>query len=251
MYSAIIIEPRKHAALEFVLKNFTNNLDENWEFVIFHGTKNHGFILDIIRRNECLQKIKITFVNLGVDDLKTQYEYSKIFYDPGFYDNIPSENFLVFQTDTLLSGTRPHIIYDYMKYDYVGSPWIEIEIGGVPAVGNGGLSLRKKSKMLEMIERYGDLCLRDKTHNIHLDCEDRFFSNTCGVHLEGLEMYKPTWEIASNFCAESFIYSIDPWGVHKPYLWMKENPYYEYLKENCKGIDKLEALNNRGGEAPP
>ena len=44
-YTAVIIEPREHPALEFVLKNFNANLSEEWQFVIFHGNKNIKFLL--------------------------------------------------------------------------------------------------------------------------------------------------------------------------------------------------------------
>ena len=39
-YTAIIIEPREHKALEFVLSNFLQNLSTKWNFIIFHGNKN-------------------------------------------------------------------------------------------------------------------------------------------------------------------------------------------------------------------
>jgi hypothetical protein len=35
-YTAIMVEPRKHRALEFVMKNFTENLSNNWNFIIYH-----------------------------------------------------------------------------------------------------------------------------------------------------------------------------------------------------------------------
>ena len=41
-------------------------------------------------------------------------------------------------------------IEDFLKYDYVGAPWIHLpNMNG----GNGGFSLRKKSKMLEIISK--------------------------------------------------------------------------------------------------
>jgi hypothetical protein len=40
MYTAVIIEPLRHPALQFVLKNFLENLDERWGFLVFHGADN-------------------------------------------------------------------------------------------------------------------------------------------------------------------------------------------------------------------
>ena len=47
LYTAIIIEPRQHKALPFVLENFLNNLSEDWSFIIFHGKTNLEFIINI------------------------------------------------------------------------------------------------------------------------------------------------------------------------------------------------------------
>lgn len=64
------------------------------------------------------------------------------------YENIPTETFLIFQTDTLINPKYKDLIYEFIDYDYVGAPWIS---NG--DVGNGGLSLRKKSKMIEIIKK--------------------------------------------------------------------------------------------------
>ena len=43
-YSAVIVEPRKHAAFSFVLKNFFENLSDDWGLIIFHGCTNKDFL---------------------------------------------------------------------------------------------------------------------------------------------------------------------------------------------------------------
>ena len=48
MYSAVIVEPREHPALELVLDNFIQNLSNDWNFIIFHGNNNLPFINNII-----------------------------------------------------------------------------------------------------------------------------------------------------------------------------------------------------------
>ena len=48
LYTAIIVEPRKHKALPFVLQNFTENLNEDWNFIIYHGTENKSMVKSII-----------------------------------------------------------------------------------------------------------------------------------------------------------------------------------------------------------
>lgn len=51
MFTAVIIEPRKHKALDLVLANFNKNLDEQWIFLIYYGNHNKEFIVDIIVKN--------------------------------------------------------------------------------------------------------------------------------------------------------------------------------------------------------
>ena len=46
MYTAVIVEPRVHNALPFVLKNFDENLPDEWSILVIHGTENNIFIKD-------------------------------------------------------------------------------------------------------------------------------------------------------------------------------------------------------------
>ena len=122
LYTAIIVEPRKHKALSFVLKNFTDNLNEDWNFIIYHGTQNESMVKSIIYTFSESVKSRITLVNLKVKNISVA-EYSTIFFCPTFYDNIPTETFLIFQTDSIILKENKDKIYDFIKYDYVGAPW--------------------------------------------------------------------------------------------------------------------------------
>ena len=42
-YTAVIVEPREHKALEFVLNNVLENLSEDWNVLIFHGNNNINY----------------------------------------------------------------------------------------------------------------------------------------------------------------------------------------------------------------
>jgi len=69
MYTAIIIEPRKHKALSFVLNSFVNGLSDEWNIILLHGNTNIGFVNDIIENNINIKNKNITLVNLNVDNL--------------------------------------------------------------------------------------------------------------------------------------------------------------------------------------
>jgi hypothetical protein len=83
--------------------------------------------------------------------------------------------FLVFQTDSMILNKDR--IYDFMNYDYVGAPfntkfkWLQkYPKTDFYNVGNGGLSLRRKSKMMEIL-------LNNKLKNINEDTYFAFYKN--------------------------------------------------------------------------
>jgi hypothetical protein len=224
-YTAIIIEPRKHKALDYVLTNFYNNLSNEWQIIIFHGKNNLDFINNIINN---FDKNRIQLINLNVNNLSI-IEYSKLFYNKWLYDNIPTETFLVFQVDTLICPRYKHLINDFLKYDYVGAPWDEKIIhdiktlyGGKDLIGNGGLSIRKKSKMLEILNEHSFYHKQGWLIN-----EDIYFS----IHTTN----KPSLEEAKNFSIE-MLYNDKAFGVHKAYNYVKLDWFPE--------LKILEELNN-------
>ena len=229
-YTAVIVEPRKHKALDFVLNNFVDNLDDQWSFVIIHGNLNETFVKDIVSRLSDINKSRIQLVNLGVDNL-TIAQYSEMFYNPLFYDYIPTETFLIFQTDSIIIKEHKNKIYDFIDYDYVGAPF------GHPVgekwryhtyVGNGGLSLRKKSKMVEMLRYKNKPLVRQNRNYGKYVAEDRFF---CGYYTEKeIQMNKPSVENAKFFSMES-VYSDSPFGIHKPWYGVDKNNFKNFLNK--------------------
>ena len=203
MYTAIIVEPRKHKALSFVLQNFLKNLpEEEWSFIIFHGNKNLDYI-NYILENDIIEKerSRITLIDLQVDNLTT-CEYNDMLKSEGFYNYIPTETFLVFQTDTMIFNKHRHIIYHFLHYDYVGAPWKKSFEWAekFKYVGNGGLSLRKKSKILELIKNIDINIIQN---------EDMFFSR----NQESIFVKKPEYEIAKQFSIET-VFSDIAFGCH-------------------------------------
>ena len=223
-YTAVIIEPRKHKALEFVLQNFNDNLSDDWQFIVFHGTKNKEYTENICKKVFNPKRVKL--INLNVNNLNAE-TYSSIFYDKSFYNIIQTETFLVFQTDSIICSKHKKLINNYLKYDYVGAPWLD---GG--GVGNGGLSLRKKSKMLEIVNN-----CKTKDDNGKYLIEDGVFSYGC----KGIPIYKPSVKEATNFSIETYI-SNKSFGIHKAYAYLDSDEIND-IKGWCPEITKLEKLN--------
>lgn len=221
IYTAIIVEPRKHKALELVLTNFTSMLDQRWQFVILHCNMNESFVKKIIDK---IPDKKFTMINLNVDNM-TAGDYNALFFDKSFYDYIPTEMFLVFQTDTLISEKYKDNIYNYMEYDYVGAPWRNGN------VGNGGLSLRRKSKMLEVLDK----CDHVKMYTPEqLWNEDAFFSEKIN-HI--MKLHKPSFEDAKKFSVET-VFSNESFGIHNCWKWLN-NFEFEIVCSYCPNLKEL------------
>lgn len=221
-YTAIIIEPRNHKALEFVLENFTENLSNDWNIVILHGNNNIKYLYDIFNKSKILKNNlnRFDFRNLNVDNL-TIKDYNNLLVSKEFYKNIPTEVFLIFQTDSIICDVNKDLINKYIKYDYVGAPWRD------KVIGNGGLSLRKKSKMLEIINK----CKYTNQN------EDLYFSKACPE----INRYFPSFDESKEFSVET-VYNDKSFGVHKPWKHMK-NKFIQKKNNSCKGLNKLIELN--------
>jgi hypothetical protein len=218
-YTAVIVEPRKHKALPFVLENFLTNLSDEWDIIIMHGNKNEEYVDDIIENSLSSFENRISKVNLNVDNL-TISDYNNMLKSKEFYEKIPTEIFLIFQTDTVICENDKDLINKFLEYDYVGAPWRN---GGV---GNGGLSLRRKSKMLEIISN-----CPTKNEN-----EDVFFANPC------VDIYKPSYEDAKEFSVEQ-VYNKRSFGVHKAWGENMTDANIEKKVNSCKPMKKLMELN--------
>jgi hypothetical protein len=217
-YTAIIVEPRKHELLPYVLYNMARIYGgTDVSLYIFHGNKNIDYINSIIKDWSNVQ-----LVNLNVDNL-TINDYNILLTSKSFYYNFKSKYVLIFQTDSIICKENKNYINEFIKYDYVGAPWRNKN------VGNGGLSLRKKSKMLEIIEncRYGN------------NNEDLYFSHACPQVI----LNKPIYEDSKYFSVETD-YSDISFGVHKPWKHLSKDQLIEKT-DYCEGLDILTELNKK------
>ena len=228
--TAIIVEPRKHRALDFVLGNFLENLDRRWRIIVFHGTENEAFVKDIIAAK---RTDRITTASIGKSNL-TKEEYSAYMMSTEFLYRVPTDIFLIFQTDSMICPNFKNTIEQFLKYDYVGAPWKEIPKDYMregSLVGNGGLSLRRKTKMLEILEN-----CPISPPNIP---EDVYFASSCPA----VRIHKPPVSIAKEFSIE-MLYSPKSWGIHR--AWYEGNAgqgLTDEIEAQCTGYKTLVELN--------
>ena len=220
-YSAVIVEPRPHKALLYVLNNILENLSNEWKVIIMHGNLNKEYIEDIIENKLNKYKDRIELKSINKDNLSIA-EYNELLMSKEFYNNIPTEMFLIFQTDSMINPLNKNKINDFLQYDYVGAGWIDSK-----TCGNGGFSLRRKSKMLEIIEK----CPNKNTN------EDKFFSKSC----DNVSINIPEFESCNKFSSEQVL-DKNSLGIHKPWC---NNINIEELETLFPGIKELYNLNNK------
>lgn len=236
LYTAVIVEPRAHnKALKYVLTNFLENLNSSWNIIVFHGAhKNHNIfaILNETNFKSKYQK-RVSLVNLGVNSMNIT-EYNRLLYSKQFYNDIPTEMFLIFQSDSVICSQHKDYINDFLQYDYVGAPWFYL--GKPTGVGNGGLSLRRKSKMLDMLNCVTVTEAIEKPTN-----EDLYFSSNC--HLKNgslITVNKPSYAQAMNFSVET-AFQKRSFGAHKAWKWLKPG-HYKIFKSFCPEIEIVRKL---------
>lgn len=191
---AVIIEPREHPDLLLTLRNTMYHLNESnsrikWGLQIFHGTQNEKYVKKLTKN-----WLNVNYVNIGRDNL-TNIEHSEYMESNDFWLKVLGEKALIFQTDSLLLREG---IDEFLEFDYVGAPWRKPKENQL--VGNGGLSLRTISKMVEICDKH------KPTEQIW---EDIFFIK----HLAGQGVADV--ETAKKFSMED-VYSSNPLGVHNP-----------------------------------
>ena len=194
IYNSIIIENRIVINFEQILKNHIyflnkNNKDVKWGLQIFHSESNENFIKNIVDNWE---NVVLTKLNIENIDKKSHTELLK---SSDFWGLVEGETILNFQIDSLLLR---EISENFLKYDFIGAPWSKPKEGKF--VGNGGLSIRKKSKIVEYL----------KKHEIEKDIwEDIFFVK----HMDENEL--PDILTAMQFSVEDIFYPT-PIGLHNP-----------------------------------
>lgn len=119
MSRAVIVEPRKHPALEPVVANMA--AASPMPITIVHGTANSDFAREIAGRNPRVDVLaQFDAANLDI------VGYNQLLLHPNFWDNLgatPGDKIVVFQTDSGIcrmdAGPGPAL-----QSDYCGAPWL-------------------------------------------------------------------------------------------------------------------------------
>ena len=236
---AVIVETREHKALPFVLNNVMSVLPDGWSLQIFHGSNNLEYVKKVTD-TKLLKSREVIFSDLKVDSISADDSSLEIMLTEDFWNRIIAETVLYFECDSMLCPNSEYKIEDFEHFDYIGGYWgnvldpLEFEYSKVM---NGGLSLRKKSFMLDIITNELQPYL-DRGGN---PCEDYFVTDRI--------RNKPKVKDVLSFSIDNgYMYPLDgkaPFGLHKPW---GVNPakghgkYYEDIIRVCEQVKELERL---------
>lgn len=183
------------------------------------------------------------------DNFLSTLSYSKMLETYEFWNTFNEYDYaLIYQTDGYCVGGN---LKDWIDkgYDYTGGPIIATDARwfNIPAVGNGGVSLRKVSTMIEVTDPDGDFMKESsediKRHdeangNMYFTYEDLYFAQLVPMLWE---LTKPKFEEAAQFC-----YDMNPEHVYEMtnhqlplfiHAFDKNIRFWQNVLEEFKDID--------------
>ena len=192
---AVIVETR---CLENIYEIVENHIKySKFDCLFFHGTENEYFV------KEQLKHLPVSFINLCVNSIN-ESDYNKLLTSSYFWEQIPAEKILIFQHDSRLLRNG---IEEFLKdgADWYGAIWAFQDNGG-----NGGLSLRTKKIMLNIISNLA-------YDNSIMGNEDIYFSN----HIEQFGGKLGSREMCAKFSVETQ-FGLGSFGYHDIEQWLNE-----------------------------
>lgn len=149
---AVIIEDRPLAKLAPLLLHFSSVLGPTWPVILF-TTVGNGVNSTSAPLRRAIDEGRISVQYLPPDVRFTnQAQIAEFMTLPWLWQNLaPAEHVLTFQADSILCANSPLRVDDFLQYDFVGAP-IDPTLGKGEGY-NGGLSLRNRSMMLDIVTK--------------------------------------------------------------------------------------------------
>lgn len=177
--TAVLIPFYRNFLEEFEEKSLNNNLS------ILQGHK--IYIIAPIKFkfdddfNELVKNYKIEIIFFNNVFFQSIKGYNKLMLDLNFYKRFINYQFLLIcQLDALAISNNLNLWVD-KEYDYVGAPWVTSfkNIFNFDSMGNGGFSLRRVSKFIEVLE----------SKQLYFN-DYKFYNTSCRIGLKYLIIIK-------------------------------------------------------------
>jgi hypothetical protein len=225
---AVLIEYRIFPHIEFLIRNTILKLGNKWSYTVICGNLNYDFV-----KNICSQISKnIKVIKTNYDNL-SQNDYSLFLSSLDFWNLLVGSKILIYQEDSFIFKSN---IDEFIGWDYIGAPWPKNTNDTPNCVGNGGLSLRTKQIMIDVINKISipNTSINTSTkiymtkNNLTYCPEDVYFS----LNMQKYNIGKVAdFESAFKFSSES-LYNINSFGGHN--FWISDLNWLNRLQKNMK-----------------
>ena len=222
---AAIIENRPLSNIAPLLLHFSAILGPDWPIVLFTAEGNEPGA-PAFRRAIENGRISVRYLPADIQFDKHQ-AVSEFLTTPWFWEQLaPAGHIFMFQADSIVCTNADLRVDDFLEYDFVGAP---IDVPKDPPNGhgegyNGGFSLRNRTMMLDIVNRFSWQEEKDAgkisqagcvTQEPCLKFEDQWFYHKMK---DMSEARLPTQEVASHFAVETIWYD-KPLGYHQVERW--------------------------------
>jgi len=139
---------------------------------------------------------------------------------------------LKIQVDATLCPESPHILEEFLCWDYIGAPWYPESVGwgGMPCCGNGGIAIRNPAALASALDRLGSF---DPGTN-----EDMILGTA--LSRDPTFYVLPTREQQAQFSIETPHYYPTPLGCHKCWAYLSAAAFANFSRY-CPGV--VEAMS--------
>jgi hypothetical protein len=166
---AVIIETRQSGGIIPLILHFATVLGPDWPVLIYTPAENFGSFHTSHALQRFIKAGRIVVRPLADGVYFPNWDsVSEFITDKWMWTNLaPAEHVLIFQADSILCANSVRSVEDFFEWDLIGAP-IDPQFG----IGyNGGLSLRKRSTMLRVLDEFD----WHGPEGSHHDAEDQWF----------------------------------------------------------------------------
>jgi hypothetical protein len=213
-----------------LLITLDNVVPQRWGVVVLCGSGNIAFMERHVHQFVPFAEfVEIPALSVKGFDLERYNSFLKDGSEEGVWARLHNPLALLVQDDGMLAlpGFESADV-DFLKYDYVGAPWIDVMANDpvkklVPSlVGNGGLSLRRVAAMRTASSNVSP---RLFNYNLQPIPEDVFFSYSV------TESRKCPSHVAELFSVEQRTRKLSdmPFGFHKPWAYIQREEVALYM----------------------
>ena len=225
-WEAVLIEYRSFSHVEFLIRNAILKLGSKWSYTIICGNLNYQFMKNICAKiSTSIKIIKTNYDNLIPNN------YNLLLSSVNFWNLFSGKKILIYQEDSFIFKNN---IEEFIEWDYIGAPWPKNTNDTPNCVGNGGLSLRTKQIMIDIINKISiqntqineSTKIYMKKNNLTICPEDVYFS----LNMQNFNIGKVApFDIAFKFSSES-LNNPNSFGGHN--FWISDPNWIKRIQKN-------------------